>query len=287
MTDNRTKVLFVCTTNTTRSVMAQFVLDRFGYSRFDSSSAGIFASGIPMSSKLAEVLAQKGYSLSAIKEFKTTQIDEERIKNCDVVYCATSYHKSILEEKFPDYADKYRTFSFDLPDVSTEEQIDSLLYKLKEELFSIFSLKEDSVGIKMMDEKSLELSFELEKETFAHPFPKIEADSERIKSIAVYSYDVFCGYLNYQMVLDESEIMTVAVRKEFRRHGLGNILIKAFEEECRKNGIKNIFLEARMKNVAARTMYEHFGFEKVGFRKNYYDSPADDGIIYRYKIAEE
>ncbi|MCR5457524.1 MAG: ribosomal protein S18-alanine N-acetyltransferase [Clostridiales bacterium] len=287
MTDNRTKVLFVCTTNTTRSVMAQFILDRFGYSRFDSSSAGIFASGIPMSNKLAEVLAQKGYSKSSVDEFKTSQIDENRIKNCDAVYCVTDYHKTILEEKYPEYSDKFRTFSFDLPDVSTTEQIDSLLYRLKEEMLKIFSLREDNLKTKMMDEKSLELSWELEKETFAHPFPKLEADSESIKSIAVYSYDVFCGYINYRTVLDESEIMTIAVRKEFRRHGLGNVLIKAFEEECRKNGIKSIYLEARKTNVAARTMYEHFGFEQIGFRKNYYDSPVDDGILYRYIVPEE
>ena len=81
MTDNRTKVLFVCTTNTTRSVLAQFVLDRFGYSRFKSSSAGIIASGIPMCNELAEVLAHLGYSQALIDGFKSTQIDEKQIKD--------------------------------------------------------------------------------------------------------------------------------------------------------------------------------------------------------------
>ena len=284
MTDNRTKVLFVCTTNTTRSVLAQFVLDRFGYSRFKSSSAGIIASGIPMGNELAEVLAHLGYSQSLIDGFKSTQIDEKQIKDCDVVYCATGYHKSYLEDKYPEYADKYRTFSTDLPDVSSKEQIEALVFRTKNELFDTFSLKDDSISIKTMDEKSLDYSWELEKETFAHPFPRISSDSEMIRSFAIYSYDVFCGYLNYRSVLDESEIMTVAVRKEFRHHGLGNMLLKELERVCREKGVRNIYLEARKTNTAARTMYEHYGFEQIGFRKNYYDSPVDDGILYRLSI---
>ncbi len=286
MTDNRTKVVFVCTTNTMRSVMAQFVLDRFGYSKYVASSAGLFASGIPMSNNLAEVLSQKGYPKKDIQSFRSTQIDEEILNSCDVVYCATESHKSILENKYPQFSDKYRTFSSDLPDVFTTDQIDSLLYTIKSELFNLFSLKDDSIDYKIMDKESMLLAWELEKETFAHPFDIPNESGELCRLISVYSYNVFCGYLNYRHVLDEAEVMTIAVRPEYRRHGLGQELMNKMISDCRNDGIKTIFLEARKNNVAARAMYEKIGFSVIGLRKDYYDTPVDDAVVYKLDLVE-
>ena len=39
----------------------------------------------------------------------------------------------------------------------------------------------------------------------------------------------------------------------------------------------SVFLEVRRSNAPAIALYEKLGFTSVGIRKNYYDSPREDG----------
>ena len=56
---------------------------------------------------------------------------------------------------------------------------------------------------------------------------------------------------------------------------------------ARGNDLAFLTLEVRPSNTAAIALYEGFGFEEVGRRKNYYDLPKEDALILTRYFKEE
>jgi [ribosomal protein S18]-alanine N-acetyltransferase len=83
----------------------------------------------------------------------------------------------------------------------------------------------------------------------------------------------------------EWEIENVVVAEPARRTGLGTALLQAFVNLARAQNMAGtnheaIFLEVRESNLAARQLYEKFGFLLDARRSGYYSSPAEDAILY-------
>lgn len=93
------------------------------------------------------------------------------------------------------------------------------------------------------------------------------------------------GFLILSSVLDEAEILEVAVAENFRRAGIASGLMSEIFGWCKKNGIGQIFLEVRESNFPARAYYEKFGFSEDGRRKNYYRDPVEDAVLMSGKIS--
>lgn len=77
------------------------------------------------------------------------------------------------------------------------------------------------------------------------------------------------GFSLARRVVDESELLLLAVIPERRGEGIGRMLLDHFLAEARENGIKRVHLEVRDGN-AAIAIYRAFEFEPVGRRRNYY-----------------
>ena len=89
------------------------------------------------------------------------------------------------------------------------------------------------------------------------------------------------GYVGSQTVLDETDMMNVAVHPDFRRQGVARALILALTEELKNRGSHCLTLEVRASNDPARALYESLGFVLVGTRRNYYHNPKEDALILR------
>ena len=87
------------------------------------------------------------------------------------------------------------------------------------------------------------------------------------------------GYVGSQTVLDESDMMNVAVDPGFRRQGIARALIETLIAELSKMGSRCLRLEVRVSNENARALYERMGFQQLGLRKNYYHNPKEDALI--------
>jgi protein-tyrosine-phosphatase len=110
-------VLFVCTGNTCRSPMAEGLFRKAveGRSDFKVSSAGVAASrGAPCNPETEAILAKRGISM---KDFRSRQVSDAILAEATHVFAMTRGHLEVLEEEFPQYADKfYLTCEFaDLP----------------------------------------------------------------------------------------------------------------------------------------------------------------------------
>ena len=77
------------------------------------------------------------------------------------------------------------------------------------------------------------------------------------------------GFALYRTISDEAELLLLAVSPEFRRRGIGKMLLDQFLDAARDSGAGRVHLEVREGNPAV-IMYRLAGFSLVGRRHKYY-----------------
>jgi ribosomal-protein-alanine N-acetyltransferase len=87
------------------------------------------------------------------------------------------------------------------------------------------------------------------------------------------------GYTVARWVLEQGEILNLAVHPDHRRHRVASRLLHAGLDALWKEGVRIAFLEVRESNHGARAFYERHGFAEVGRRRNYYRTPREDALI--------
>ena len=132
---------------------------------------------------------------------------------------------------------------------------------------------------------------ELEKQCFSMPWSEQAFYDELENKLAVYftakMHNECVGYAGFWNVSGEGGITNVAVRSDFRRHGIGSMLIEAMIKAAYEMRLDILTLEVRKSNMAARCLYEKYGFVPIGFRKRYYSEPEEDALIMTKIINED
>lgn len=96
-----------------------------------------------------------------------------------------------------------------------------------------------------------------------------------------YEGQELVGFLAVQTVLDEMEILQIAVKADFQRMGIASLLMAAVMDW---DG--DIFLEVRESNSAAQDLYTRQHFTKIGKRKDYYRNPVEDAVLMKRERNE-
>ncbi|HEM6494702.1 ribosomal protein S18-alanine N-acetyltransferase [Streptococcus suis] len=96
-----------------------------------------------------------------------------------------------------------------------------------------------------------------------------------------YEGQELVGFLVVQTVLDEMEILQIAVKADFQRLGIASQLMAAVMDW---DG--DIFLEVRESNSAAQALYTRQHFTKIGKRKDYYRNPVEDAVLMKRERDE-
>ncbi|HEM3193644.1 TPA: ribosomal protein S18-alanine N-acetyltransferase [Streptococcus suis] len=96
-----------------------------------------------------------------------------------------------------------------------------------------------------------------------------------------YEGQELVGFLAVQTVLDEMEILQIAVKADFQRMGIASQLMAAVMD-----WEGDIFLEVRESNSAAQALYTRQHFTKIGKRKDYYRNPVEDAVIMKRERDE-
>lgn len=138
--------------------------------------------------------------------------------------------------------------------------------------------------IRKAEESDISGIVSLENECFSVPWSKAAVTdfmkrNDTVVFVAELSGETV-GYLSVYFVLDEFYIANIAVGKNFRKKGIGQQLFSALEIECKKENASFITLEVRKSNRPAIGLYEKNGFTAAGERKNFYDNPVEDALIY-------
>lgn len=87
------------------------------------------------------------------------------------------------------------------------------------------------------------------------------------------------GYICLETVLDEGNLTLIAVKSEYRKKGIAGLLMDSLLLEAKERKLSYINLEVRASNIPAVSLYEKYGFERIGIRKNYYSKPSEDALL--------
>ena len=82
------------------------------------------------------------------------------------------------------------------------------------------------------------------------------------------------GFVVGQLAADEAEILSLGVRADRQRHGIGRKLVEALARAVKKAEARRLFLEVGAGNASALGLYRSLGFQEVGRRKGYYQHPG-------------
>ena len=138
------------------------------------------------------------------------------------------------------------------------------------------------IEIVRMNESHVSAVAELERQNFYEPWPDIAVRGELTNKLALWLVAVedgeVVGYVGSQTVLQEADMMNIAVADSHRRRGIAKMLV---EELIRQLDAYQLTLEVRASNAPAISLYEALGFQQVGLRKNYYRKPKEDALILR------
>lgn len=106
------------------------------------------------------------------------------------------------------------------------------------------------------------------------PWSKIPA-----KDAPPAPHQVIAGFSGIWLMVDEAHVTNIAVRKEYRGKGIGEMLIIATIDLSRELKASIMTLEARKSNTVAQNLYKKYGFVEVGIRRGYYLDNREDAII--------
>ena len=136
--------------------------------------------------------------------------------------------------------------------------------------------------IRQLKESEIPDIAEIERECFSHPWSEGSIkDSFNNKSSRFFVAETdqkIVGYIGLFVSIDAVDILNVATRPDYRRGGVAtallNHIINIYEKE-----MSFLTLEVRPSNTAAIKLYESFGFERVGERKDYYRDPLENALL--------
>lgn len=92
------------------------------------------------------------------------------------------------------------------------------------------------------------------------------------------------GFGLCRVTVGEGEILTLGVLRESRQRGIGKLLLSGLCGRVSLLGGRVLFLEVAETNKPAQRLYESFGFQQVGRRKDYYthlDGSREAALVMR------
>lgn len=125
----------------------------------------------------------------------------------------------------------------------------------------------------------------LERRCFSNPWPEAAIVPELTNELSLWLValcgEQVLGYVGSQTVMQESDMMNLAVAPEYRRQGIARALVTALCRALAERESRRLTLEVRASNDAAIRLYASEGFAPVGRRPNYYSHPKEDALILR------
>jgi ribosomal-protein-alanine N-acetyltransferase len=92
------------------------------------------------------------------------------------------------------------------------------------------------------------------------------------------------GYVLFWFLPEEVDIHNIAVHPDFRRHGIGRLLLEHVVAAARRQDRLRVTLDVRSSNAPAQNLYRNFGFVTRGVRKGYYSDNGEDALVMALEL---
>ena len=135
----------------------------------------------------------------------------------------------------------------------------------------------NDVQFRLMQTDDLEAVLALEQQAFSHPWTRA------LYVDALTSYECWMMFVSNQhvghgvisQIVDEAHLLNIAIAVEQQGKGLGLQLLEHLMQRASQRGCVECFLEVRASNRSAYALYERYGFNEIGRRRDYY--PTAEG----------
>jgi [ribosomal protein S18]-alanine N-acetyltransferase len=148
------------------------------------------------------------------------------------------------------------------------------------------------LAIEPMAVTDLAVVHDIERRSFTTPWPphayRTELETNRLAHYRVVRADGrVIAYAGVWLMVDEAHVTTFAVEPAWRRRRVGETLLLALLDLAIEQGAREATLEVRLSNLAARRLYEKYGFRPVGIRPRYYSDDNEDALIMTTESLRE
>jgi ribosomal-protein-alanine N-acetyltransferase len=92
------------------------------------------------------------------------------------------------------------------------------------------------------------------------------------------------GYVLFWFLPEEVDIHNIAVHPNFRRQGIGRLLLEQVVAAARRQDRVRVTLDVRFSNAPAQNLYRSFGFVTRGVRKGYYSDNGEDALVMALEL---
>lgn len=284
-------ILFVCTGNTCRSPMAEYLFRQKtqhfkGY--YNVYSFGMASvDGTPASENAVVAMQKRGIDISA---HKAQHISAQIVKDSDYIFCLSHEQYNIMFGVEPEktfllgngISDPYG-MDQSVYDKCADEISDAIDEILNSDLF--FSSH-------LIEYEDIPVIAEIERSCFSEPWSENSFFSHISKpysrSFTMKYLNKPVGYICCDYISDEMYIGTIAVDEKMRRRHVAENLLITMIDLCKYLGALLLTLEVRVSNESAQNLYTKHGFKNLGVRKNFYSKPKEDAyIMTKYFVNEE
>ena len=278
--------LVVCTGNTCRSPMAKALVERYQAEGDEVQSAGLSVTGAAASVHAVLALREIGIELGF---HKSRLITPEMVAWADEIGVMTPSHKVAVTSLFDVDPDKVIVLGKGIPDPFGLSLTD---YRHTRDILrkAVIEWVGAAFRVVPMSAEHIPALAAIEQECFADPWSEQGLAEELDNPCAHFFVAERCGevygYLGTHIVADEMSVTNIAVKAEFRRHGVASALLTEARQLALKKNLYRITLEVRVSNDAAISLYERHGFVKDGIRPRFYSHPAEDAAIYSLYLGE-
>ena len=94
------------------------------------------------------------------------------------------------------------------------------------------------------------------------------------------------GYANLMTFAEEAHLTNIAVSPDYRRRGIGRVIMDHLIAKAEAEGCRAMFLDVRVSNHSAISFYEKYEFTELYRRKRYYRNPPEDAMVMVRPLGE-
>ena len=149
------------------------------------------------------------------------------------------------------------------------------------------------VRLEPLDLARLDDVVHIEQRAYSHPWTLGNFKDALKAGNAAFKLEAgehLIGYLVAMQVIDEVHLLNITVAPSFQRQGWAQALLQYLKLWSLQQGANCLWLEVRQSNDRALKLYQAFGFEQVGLRKDYYPASRtsrESAVVMRLTIATD
>ena len=148
-----------------------------------------------------------------------------------------------------------------------------------------------TLSFRRMQESDLDVVLAVEFAAFSHPWTRgifLDCIRSGHECWLAFSGQQQVGHGVLSAAAGESHLLNITIKPESQGNGYGLALLDHLMQQAKARDAEVTFLEVRESNQSAARLYERYGFNEIGRRKNYYPAVGgrEDALVMACSLID-